>query len=280
MKASVVIPVYNQLESLLKVLAGFSMQTLSKEDFELVIVDDGSTDDLKNLNNDEILRLYGLQNIIVHQKNSGRAKARNVGIDNSNSNVIIFCDGDRLPKQDFIEQHIAFHSNKENIVIGSSYDYFGKNTSIAVSEIIWNDVIKYSRLPVYYKKITSIYNSQGNTSSHLAWLSFLVGNSSISKNLLNSIGGFNETFVEWGFEHFELALRLQEIGCHFTLNACAANYHIPHSRPSNFYNEMINKNIALISQIHGHINCAVMEKLLKNNIEIKEAEKSIFYDVI
>ena len=277
-KASVVIPVYNQFESLRKVLMGFSMQTLSKRYFELVIVDDGSIDGLKKMNGDEIMKSYGLQSIVIHQDNGGRAKARNVGINEANSNIVIFCDGDRVPKQNFVEQHINFHLNKESIVIGSSYDYFGKIASITDSEINWNDVFQYSRLPSYFKKITSIYDAEGKTFSCLAWLSFLVGNSSISKKLLSIVGGFNESIIEWGFEHFDLALRLQEMDYQFTLNTNASNYHIPHSRPSNFYDEMINKNLILLSKMYKHVNCSVVDKLLKNNIEIVEAEEKIFHN--
>lgn len=48
MEASVIIPVHNQFTSLLQVLKGFSSQNRNEITFELIIVDDGSTDELMN----------------------------------------------------------------------------------------------------------------------------------------------------------------------------------------------------------------------------------------
>ena len=74
---------------------------------------------------------------------------------------------------------------------------------------------KYSRLPQYFKQISSIYNEHGRTKSNLMWLSFLVGNSSIKRDIIEEVGGFDETFIDWGFEHFELAYRLFNKGYNF-----------------------------------------------------------------
>lgn len=47
-RVSVVVPVLNQYDSLKKVLYGFSQQEYDKSQFEIIVIDDGSSDDLKN----------------------------------------------------------------------------------------------------------------------------------------------------------------------------------------------------------------------------------------
>ena len=274
---SIVIPVFNQYNSLLKTLHAFEQQTVSKSNFYIIIIDDGSTDELTDILECELQEKFNVHLELIHQQNRGRAAARNVGISISDAEIIIFCDGDRFPKQDFIEQHINSHKNGNKIVIGASYDYFGKSATTSSENFDWNYVYRFSRLPSYYKKISKIYTPQGDTQSNLAWMSLLVGNSSIRKDLLLKVSGFNEKIVEWGFEHFELALRLQNLNYPFFLNRNAINYHVPHPRKPGFYNEMIKKNLEDFSIMYPFVNISIVEKLLKLEIDISQAENMIFY---
>jgi glycosyltransferase involved in cell wall biosynthesis len=269
-KVSVIIIVYNQYNSLLKVMRGFSEQTMKMEDFEIIIVDDGSTDETANLN------LFAgkydkLQKVkIYHTPNNGRAHARNVGISKAKGKFVIFCDGDRVPSPNYIEEHYKMHCEGNDIVVGASYDYFGKNELMDASTIDWNEIHKKSRLPSYYRNITKLYDNNGKTSSELAYLSLLIGNSSINKCNLIQVGGFDERFREWGFEHFDLGLRLYRAGCNFSVNHNAKSYHIPHPRETNFYQRMITKNIDFFSSIHKDVDCNIIYQLLIENKSIEE----------
>jgi len=274
----IIIPVYNQLVPLNTVIYAFSLQNVDKDIFKLIIVDDGSSDELSSKSWTEYGKKYGLNGEIIHQPNKGRAAARNTGVSVSNSEVIIFCDADRFPKQDFIEQHLKSHHNGADIVVGASFDYFGKAGYVVDDHIDWNAVYRYSRLTSYFKKISSIYDEQGQTTSRLAWLSFLVGNSSIKRSIICEVGGFDESFVEWGFEHFELAYRLFCKGHRFMLNMEASNYHIPHPRTENFYSIAIAKNADLICKKHPEINKQILEDFVSGKIGIDLAEKSIYME--
>lgn len=203
---SIIIPVYNQYSSLVIVLKAFCMQSINIDKFEFVIVNDGSTDNIRDLSYIECVG--NLKHKIIHQRNKGRAAARNAGIRESKGDIIIFCDADRFPNPDFIKQHLEFHQKKEaDIVIGASYDYFGKKLCMD-DDIHWSTIDRFSRAPLYFKKIASLYDAKGYTSSNISWLSFLAGNASIRRNIIEDIGGFDENFMEWGFEHFDLAYRL------------------------------------------------------------------------
>ena len=259
-RASVVIPVYNQYDSLIKVLNGFSKQTISKDLFEIVLIDDGSDDELKSKGFFLAEKFNDITIKYIRQKNSGRAVARNIGIRNSDSNLVIFCDADRYPAVNYVEQHILSHESMTDIVIGLSLDYFGKVTELGGDN--WDQINKFSRVPPYTKKINCIYNEDGITKSELAWISFLVGNSSVDRKLLLEVGGFDERFTEWGVEHFELALRLSEKKCRFVLKTAIRSYHIPHARLNNFYENRLNDSLLLLKRIHDKVDVQSLRLIL------------------
>lgn len=87
---SVIIPVYNVVNNLKDCIA--SIENQSYKQFEIILVDDGSTDGSEKIC-DELSNEY--KNItVLHQKNSGASAARNHGIDIANGKYIVFCDSD------------------------------------------------------------------------------------------------------------------------------------------------------------------------------------------
>jgi glycosyltransferase involved in cell wall biosynthesis len=107
MKVSVIITTYNAVEWLQKVLVGFSVQT--ECDFEIVIADDGSTSETK-----ELLSLFSskFKYPIVHvwQEDDGfqKSKILNKAILKSNSEYLLFTDGDCIPRKDFVAMHLKY----------------------------------------------------------------------------------------------------------------------------------------------------------------------------
>jgi len=90
---SVVVPVYNTMPYLTELLNSLEAQDLAKSRFEVIAVNDGSTD-----YSGEILDVYAKRNPnfrVVHQENSGwPGKPRNIGIDIARGDYVFFCDGD------------------------------------------------------------------------------------------------------------------------------------------------------------------------------------------
>ncbi len=92
---SVIIPVYNKADVVEHSIKSVLMQ-LSLED-ELIIVNDGSTDDVENV----LAKYHHLLNVkILHQKNKGVSAARNLGIQYSKGDIITFLDADDTWTQD------------------------------------------------------------------------------------------------------------------------------------------------------------------------------------
>mgnify|MGYP002474685456 CR=1 FL=1 len=273
-RISVIIPVYNQYSSLCKVLNAFSIQTTNVNTYEVIVVDDGSSDEIRNISD---LACFGkIRGRIIHQENRGRASARNAGIREAQGNVIIFCDADRFPRSDFIVQHMKFHQKGADIVIGTSFDYFGNINLVLNEKTDWDFVNRFSRLPPYFRKISTIFDESGQTISKLSWLGYLVGNSSIKKEIVNDVGGFDESFTEWGFEHFDAAYRLYRKGYRFTMNRSAVNYHIPHPRQKYFYKFAITSNAEMFANKYPEIDARVLAEFINGRTENEIAEKTMF----
>jgi glycosyltransferase involved in cell wall biosynthesis len=94
---SVVIPVYNRAELLGQALQSVLAQ--SEQDFEIVVVDDGSQDDPASV----VTELGDPRIVVVHQENRGGGAARNTGIDRARGRYVAFLDSDDR----FLPHHLA-----------------------------------------------------------------------------------------------------------------------------------------------------------------------------
>ena len=114
MKLNIIIPTYNRKKELIETLKAFSNQTY--RDFEIIIVDDGSTDGtvdiLKNLDLPFKIKC-------IFQNHGGPAVARNQGIKKSNSKILFFTGDDIIPSENLLEEHINIHQErkKDNLVV-------------------------------------------------------------------------------------------------------------------------------------------------------------------
>jgi glycosyltransferase involved in cell wall biosynthesis len=136
---SVVIPLFNKKEYVLRAIRSVLNQTHS--DFELIVVDDGSTDgsaDVVKLISDPRVRL-------IRQANGGVSRARNAGVRIAQAKWVAFLDADDEYKADFLAQVAAFiqaHEGDNLSVVGSNY-HIGRPSRLAVSEAIKSGVYDY-----------------------------------------------------------------------------------------------------------------------------------------
>src|SRR6056297_2680694 len=104
MKLSVIISTYNSPEWLEKVLWGYSVQ--SHNDFEIIIADDGSGAETRQLI-DRMRQQTGLTIRHIWQEDKGFRKCRilNLAVLESATDYLVFTDGDCIPRRDFLEVH-------------------------------------------------------------------------------------------------------------------------------------------------------------------------------
>lgn len=112
-KISVIVPVYNVEEYLSRCIDSILSQTFT--DFELLLIDDGSTDNSGNICDTYALKDNRIR--VFHKKNGGVSSARNLGLDNAKGKWIVFIDSDDYISKDFL----SFNSTEEVDVIQKPY---------------------------------------------------------------------------------------------------------------------------------------------------------------
>lgn len=112
MKISIVVPMYNLENCILRTLSSIAAQ--SDTNFELVLVDDGSTDATIALVKDFFEKEVLVTNKIISQKNQGVSAARNRGIEEASGEYIIFLDGDDYVSSNLVEK-LNEHIEKERL---------------------------------------------------------------------------------------------------------------------------------------------------------------------
>ena len=109
-KVSVIIPTYNRQGFISDTIKSVLAQTY--RDFEIVVVDDGSTDNTK-----KELEQFGSRIKVVEQPNSERAVSRNNGVGNSSGEYIAFLDSDDLWTQDKLENQVSLMDSNPEVVL-------------------------------------------------------------------------------------------------------------------------------------------------------------------
>ena len=115
---SIIIPVYNQAQKLTKTLASIAKQTY--QDYEVIIVNDGSRDQVDNVFANYYQKLETENRyLFINQNNQGAPAARNRGLSEAHGEYIFFCDADATLKPEALELMLqTLHNNPQ-----ASYAY-------------------------------------------------------------------------------------------------------------------------------------------------------------
>lgn len=139
---SVIVPVYNTENYLKQCLESLKNQTLGR--IEIIIVDDGSTDDSANIC--DIFASHHENVLVVHKQNEGLAAARNVGLDMARAKYVMFVDSDDWVEPDFCEEpfQVAEYNDADIVIFRSTV--FGrlkakKNKPFPIEGVIPKDII-------------------------------------------------------------------------------------------------------------------------------------------
>ncbi len=220
LKFSVVIPTYNNQNHLRVVLRHLYKQNVGLDQFEVIVVDDGGTDQTQPLVIDLLKSFPKPMNFkyVFFQRHRERTMgdsqyragiSRNVGVKNSEAEILCFLDSDiivpsnyLMSVEDGLRNHDALQARRINLSYSASslqleYDKVNRKEDCIADEPYWEDFIKNTRdwnqLPFNWKYVCT----------H----SF-----SLRKDVFWEVGGLKKNYIFYGFEDTDLGYRLVKGG--------------------------------------------------------------------
>lgn len=196
MELSVVVPTYNQAGLLRHCMRSVVDQTLNAATYEIIVVDDGSTDGTR-----EVLEEFRSRvTPVLLEVNRGRSAARNAGVAAAGAPRIVFIDSDVVVRPDFLHWHLVTHRKHGSRIVCRGpvvllYD---------VDEATTRRSIRAVGSPAFLD----------------------TANASLEKSALLEAGGFDESFPGYGWEDFELGLRLKRAGIRRVFCPEATAFHV------------------------------------------------------
>jgi len=201
-KISVIIPTFNRLPILSETVTALASNVGDGiPAWELIIVDDGSTDQTPTFL--ELLQSENRFNLVViRQANKKQATARNKAMQVARGRLFVFLGDDTVPVQDFLAIHWQRFQEK-----GEPANY------AAIGHVDWHDDI--ARTP--FRNWINNWGPQFGfrlieNPDHVPFNFFYTSNLAFSRALYDGYGGFNEIFSQYGWEDIELGLRYQKKG--------------------------------------------------------------------
>lgn len=128
MKLSIIVPVYNVENYLARCLDSLLMQDIPQSEYEIIVVNDGSTD--KSLAIAEEYRLKHASICLISQKNSGLGAARNTGIKASKGQYMMFVDSDDYLEPDSLKDLLTKFETEKLDALRFNYENKDENYNI------------------------------------------------------------------------------------------------------------------------------------------------------
>ncbi|MDI6703990.1 MAG: glycosyltransferase [bacterium] len=199
--ASIVIPTFNRKLLLDRCLTYLFSQDYPKDRYEIVVVDDGSSDGTREMVSSKhppCLLKY------LYQEQSGPNRARNLGIREAEGGVIVFIDSDIFAPPSLLSSHLRIHKVYKNIIVS------GPLTRTQNLNEDFKDIRK--------RRLRKFFDLSG--------VSLITSNLSVRREHLLKIGGFSEEFRGYGWHDWDLGQRLKGQGLipRRDINAIAYHY--------------------------------------------------------
>ena len=200
---SVVIGTRNQRAILKAVLESYARQTLRPDRFELLVADSASTDGTADLCAGQAWP-YPLRHLALGH--GGKAAARNAALRLATGDLVLLSDADVIADPGLLACHIAAHERRPDLVVVGRQIMIDRIDEVGQEG---RDALPGRRRP----------------GTPLSWRELVTGNASLPRARLIEAGGFDERFVGYGYEDYELGHRLAARGLPIVYEPNAVNWH-------------------------------------------------------
>ena len=200
MKISAIVPTYNRRDALRDCIQTLIDQDLAKDQYEIVVVVDGSSDGTTSM-----LRSLASQAnlVIIEQENKGKSAAINAGMNAASSDIVLIIDDDFLCDPSLLSTHLASHGPDSRVLVsGQILSAIGPSPSLAERKM-------HQDLEDYYARLAADPRLQWPGD---AWAG---PNCSMSRDVFFESGGSDERNFPRREEDSDLGLRLWRIGIRF-----------------------------------------------------------------
>lgn len=248
---SLIIPTHNRKEYLEKTLISLISQiNVVDSDFEVIIVDDASTD-----NTDVMIRKYinktNINYVKIPSSNGNPSLVRNAGIRISKGNLISFVDSGMIMNRYFLHNLLQNYGSENNIfVIHEVYGLFSEpceemeniSSDLLNSESVeeFNFILSnYSYSSKWIDRRKELFKE---SKIYVPWCYAWSCALTVSKKLIDNSGLFDESFRGWGSEDVDFAYRCFQNGGDFVFDNSNPLFHIPHPTASAKSKEASNHN--------------------------------------
>ncbi|HEU5427007.1 MAG TPA: glycosyltransferase [Actinocrinis sp.] len=238
---SVIMPTYNQAKCLELTLGSLAGQTAGRDEFEVIVVDDASVQDIRAV----VRRYEGELRVryVRHETNRGRSTARNSGVAASRAERLLLMDADSYAVPDLVERHLRRPGDQgPEVVYGRRIEpSWGTFAALRLAAPAERDLLPmegdHRDLP---RRDGSGFESSGfengafDVYRRTGWMFGFTHNLSLPRELYLQVGGFDEAFVQWGYEDTDFTYRIyRQFGrdsSHLRYDPDAVCYHTPHFR--------------------------------------------------
>jgi len=196
---SVIIPAYNAERTLSFCLEALHDQSLPKKDYEIIVVDDGSTDSTSKI-------AKGFNVKYIFQINQGPATARNRGAREAEGEIILFTDSDCLPEHNWVQEMVSRFGDPDVVAVKGAYKTKQMELAAKFAQAEFED--RYDLL----QKSPSI--DMIDTYS-----------AAFRRDVFLNMGGFDESFPVANNEDTDLSYRLAAAGYKLVFIPGAIVYH-------------------------------------------------------
>jgi glycosyltransferase involved in cell wall biosynthesis len=259
--ASIVIPTRNRSSFLARTLAGYTRQR--ERGFEIVIADDGSDDDTR-----DVARGFATELDVRYLRRAhvGAAGARNAAIRSARGEILIFADDDRVAAPDFVIDHLAAHTGDDRrLAVGRQRGLFAQWSRDAAysaldiaqvlarhphlvpalaeprAELVTQAMLRDDLVgtlagfelddPWWLAHAQGVLDAWPGLAGYaFPWTLGVGGNLSLPRAVAHEVGLHDESFVGWGLEDTDFHYRLHVAGVRTVVLDGGVNYHQVHRR--------------------------------------------------